>query len=522
MPIFKKKTHTKHLALLRTWMLPAIVIITLTCFVVISAKIYLRNEAHYRLAKSEQVAQEIGRVISSEIWQRVTVLKILGKDYDFFAPGNDEYSTVATNVVNEYPDFFAINLINKSGEIFKVYPFEKNKAALGRNLLDRSLVKEYLIEARNSGEARMTPLLMTFQRVLAFTLYVPLYDHKHDFKGWLNGVVDFNSWIKNYVHTGNLDQAYIHIHWIRPESLELVEGSSDVPELFTYEYQILNQKLVIEVGFHPTTIDHDRERNYTMMISVGVILLLLITVFVVELTLSRERARKVNSYLALKNSLLSSLTHDISGPLMVLAINFERAKSSTGLTDSQKERIEFSLKTMEDMLKNARYLHAQELGVMDIKNEPVGIKSALADAFKLVTEQIQKKRLKFDIPEIPKDIFVQADPATLSNNILLNALTNAIKFSPMDGLVKVIFILTPEHVELVFEDQGRGFSERQIKAYRNISNLNVEEGSSGERGTGLGLLQIRTLLNFYGGSLRLENARDQGARAVLIFKRMKP
>ena len=398
-------------------------------------RLFLNNEKLCRSDRSEDIAEVIAKTINSEIRQRVTVLKVIARDQHYF--DSERYGALTEMLEQEYADFFAINLISPEGVITKVFPTEPNRLALGRNLLkERPELSPYLLAARSEKTAKMSHLVMTFQKVPAYVLYIPRYDVSGNFTGWLNGVVDFQNWLKRYFKDNQLENQHIRIRWENPDSLVVEEGPGGAAQTFSYSYNILNQKITVDVGFLNSPMDVERDRYFTLLMAVGLILLLVISIFLVELTFSRERARVVNSYLALKSSLLSSLTHDISSPLMVLAINFERAKVGADLTAQQKERIEHSLKTMEDMLKNARYLHAQELGLMQIKPMPVPLARAVRDSHSLVVEQAAKKNIKIEISDIPEDILVQADPSTLANNIILNAFTNEVKFSPMDGTIK--------------------------------------------------------------------------------------
>ena len=508
---------------MRIWVMPLFVVGILTLFVVISMRLFLNNEKLYRSARSERIAESIADTINNEIRQRVTVMQVISMDQHYFDP--ERYGRISAMLKKEYADFYAINLVSPEGVIVKVFPEAPNQAALNHNLLkERPELRSYLLDSRKEKTAKMSHLVMTYQKVPAYILYIPRYDSAGNFTGWLDGVVDFQNWVKRYFEDNNLQNTHIRIRWDNPESQVTEAGPSGADEIFSYEYQIINQKIFVDVGFANSPLDIERDRYFTLLLAVGLILLLLISIFLIELTYSRERARVVNSYLSLKSSLLSSLTHDISSPLMILAINFERAKAGANLTAQQKERIEHSLKTMEDMLKNASFLHAQELGLMQIKPMPVQLARAVKESLALVTEQAAKKNIKIELVQLPEDVQVMAEASTLANNIILNAFTNAIKFSPIDGNVKVYAKVEPNEVELIFEDQGPGFSERQIRSYRQKPEAvqASAEASGGERGTGLGLLQIRSLLSFYGGRLRLQNNDMSGARVVLIFRRANP
>lgn len=366
-------------------------------------------ESRFAEHKSFQIAQRIASTLEDEFRERAAIFQILGTQERLFS--EKSYSHLADHILNEYHDIYAVNWIDPSGVMKRVYPEKQNEKALGKNLLIREDVKRYLIEARDTRSPRMTHQLMTYQGVKAFTLYVPLYTSDHRFIGWLNAVVYFEKWLTEYLKKQGLAHTQIKIQWDRPGS-DLIEiGSAPVGQQFQFDEQVLNQKFRITVGFHEDAIDQTRHDEDHRILWTGAMLLLISIVLTFLLNRSRNRIRIANENLAMKNNLLSALTHDISSPLaaidMLLSPLIE--KPQTELSSSQRQMLSRLLAKMGDMLRSVKLLHAQDLGTFKLALRPVPLLNAALDAISSVGMSAEKKSIRFDTEQISPDHQVSAD-----------------------------------------------------------------------------------------------------------------
>lgn len=95
---------------------------------------------------------------------------------------------------------------------------------------------------------------------------------------------------------------------------------------------------------------------------------------------------------------------------------------------------------------------------------------------------------------------------------LQNLVSNAVNFSPVDGVVKVGLTVREGHVELSVEDEGPGVPADRLAV---VFERFFSDGHEG--GAGLGLPIVRTIMEHLGGAVRLENRPGGGARATLEF-----
>jgi signal transduction histidine kinase len=121
-----------------------------------------------------------------------------------------------------------------------------------------------------------------------------------------------------------------------------------------------------------------------------------------------------------------------------------------------------------------------------------------------------KARLRFSID--PNPLNLRSDPAGL-RQVLLNVLMNAIDATPADGAVVLTARRDVSRQSLVIQvdDSGKGLGERSPE------ELFEPFVSSKVRGTGLGLAISKRIVENLGGSLRLENLPQGGARCSILI-----
>lgn len=501
---------------IRHWFLPVFTLLCVTAFAVTSAVLYSNNLALQQKNKSQQIAEGISNQLRSEILNRISILRILAQQ-NVVRVTDSSYRSVASAIMDEYPDFYAINFIDISGVIKKVHPEEKNKAALGKNLLMRDELKNYLLESRLDLKPRMSHRVMTYQKVYAFTLYIPLYDEQKNFIGWLNAVVDIDKWIQDYLVSRSGQNTLVKVNWQGAQTPGVSYGPSDVSEIYNYTYSIMNQTLVVEVGFSPNPVDLASSNLFKVILIFGSCMLLLVGYLIVRINFANIKIKKNYANLSMKNTLLSSLSHDISTPLMVLRLSLKNFIKSEPSDRAQIERTSYALATIEKMLRSARMMHSEGLGLSQIKTENVNLKMAVTESIKLLIEVSEEKKISFDTSAVGENLFVKADSNTLINNVLLNVFSNSVKVCKVGTGVKIFSVSEPSKIQLVIENENKA-SEALIRMYEKLTKPQSEPEGLGEQGTGLGLLQIRTFMNVYGGHVEYALTSDEKAQLIFNFK----
>jgi two-component system cell cycle sensor histidine kinase PleC len=117
------------------------------------------------------------------------------------------------------------------------------------------------------------------------------------------------------------------------------------------------------------------------------------------------------------------------------------------------------------------------------------------------------------MPQLPE---IEADFRALKQ-ILLNLLTNAIKFTPHSGTVTISAAMTDANVHITVADTGIGIAardmERLAKPFEQIEN----KFSKTKEGTGLGLALTKSLIEMHNGRLEIDSTEGQGTTVNVIL-----
>jgi signal transduction histidine kinase len=103
--------------------------------------------------------------------------------------------------------------------------------------------------------------------------------------------------------------------------------------------------------------------------------------------------------------------------------------------------------------------------------------------------------------------------------IIRNLLSNAVKFSFPSGKIEIDAKLTHTHHEVLFsvKDFGKGMSKDQLQAFSK-SNMKVEFGTTGEKGSGIGLMICKEFINAARGKMWFASEKGQGTTAYFTFR----
>jgi PAS domain S-box-containing protein len=230
----------------------------------------------------------------------------------------------------------------------------------------------------------------------------------------------------------------------------------------------------------------------------------------IELQGSKSVAEKAN---LAKSDFLSSMSHELRSPLNAI-LGFAQLMESDAepVTASQKSSIDEILRAgwyLLALINEILDLAQIESGKMSLSLEPTSLADVLAECQAIIEPQAQIRgiRMTFPASEVPR--FVVADHTRLKQ-VLINLLTNAIKYNRADGSVVVDCQGSDaERVRINVRDTGAGLTaERQAQLFQPFNRLGQERGA--EAGTGIGLVMSRRLIELMGGALGVESTVGVG------------
>jgi PAS domain S-box-containing protein len=226
-----------------------------------------------------------------------------------------------------------------------------------------------------------------------------------------------------------------------------------------------------------------------------------------------------------KTEFLTTISHELRTPLNAIGGYADLLALGIGgtLSENQKEYVDrirrsqqHLLAIITDLLDYGR-IEAGEV-VHDV--EPLQLAAVIDAVERMVEPQFVARKVTLDRQPCSPDIVAHADRANVEQ-ILLNLLSNAAKFTAAGGRVTLSCEAADDHVVLVVRDTGVGIPADKLEA---IFEPFVQLGrslSSGHVGTGLGLSISRNLARTMGGDLTVESTPGEGAVFRLALPRAK-
>ncbi|HEX6393302.1 MAG TPA: response regulator [Acidimicrobiales bacterium] len=238
----------------------------------------------------------------------------------------------------------------------------------------------------------------------------------------------------------------------------------------------------------------------------------------------QETNRKLEAANAAKSEFLSRVSHELRTPLTSI-LGFGELLSMSDLPLEQEESVELILTAgrhllalLDDVLDIARI----DSGQMSLSVEPVSIDTVITDAFELARPLAASRGITINRDhESKKRGYVNADYQRL-RQVLLNLLSNGIKYNRRAGMVTITVEDRPDDfVRVSITDTGAGISAEDLsRLFVPFERLAAIKTSV--EGTGLGLVLSRNLTEGMGGRLGVSSTPDVGSTFWVELPSVEP
>jgi CheY-like chemotaxis protein len=173
-----------------------------------------------------------------------------------------------------------------------------------------------------------------------------------------------------------------------------------------------------------------------------------------------------------------------------------------------------------DLINDILDLAKLESGNGELNLAPASIRTVCETAVQMVQPMAQRRRqtVKVELPE--PGLLVRGDARRLQQ-VLINLLGNAVKFTPEGGLLGLRVAASDAEVRVSVWDEGIGISaEEQPRLFQPF--VQVDNRLSREySGTGLGLSLVRQLVTMHGGRVAVESALGRGSTFTVTLPRLQ-
>ncbi len=225
-----------------------------------------------------------------------------------------------------------------------------------------------------------------------------------------------------------------------------------------------------------------------------------------------------------KSEFLANMSHELRTPLNAI-IGFSdilRHEMFGGIENDRYREyirdIHVSGIHLLDLINDILDLSKAEAGKIELLEERVDLGEAIESSIKMVRQRADDNNVTLSA-HLPADLpKLLADERRLKQ-ILLNLLTNAVKFTPSGGEVRLKVEIGSDDLVLLIEDEGIGIAPQDLELvmqpFCQIDSALARE----QEGTGLGLPLTKRLVELHGAEFALESTLGSGSRAVIRFPR---
>lgn len=216
-----------------------------------------------------------------------------------------------------------------------------------------------------------------------------------------------------------------------------------------------------------------------------------------DITALKKYENQLKELNATKDKLFSILAHDLRGPFNAL-LGFSDLLIEN-LNNYDIEKIEFQLRQINKIAGNTFGLledlliwSRSQSKKLTFDTRKVVLADACNEIIRNLKENAEAKKIQITFSD-PQHIKLKAE-LNMLKVILRNLISNAIKFTGNNGIIKISAVAENHFATIVISDNGIGIEQSNIKRIWDLTRQYTRLGTANERGTGLGLTIARNLL----------------------------
>lgn len=328
----------------------------------------------------------------------------------------------------------------------------------------------------------------------------------------------YYTFYKLHKQTGDSDSALFYLekyHGIKDsivtneEILKLGEMESLVKiERSEKEKQILMKDLE----------NQTKLRNY--LIIIVVLFILIVIMLAIRYYEKKRLSSKLNEMNLVKDKFFKIIAHDLREPFAALfgAASLLRDNYDE-LTEEEKKQtinmISESIRREFDLLQNLLMWAKAQRQQIKFNPEKLALRQIINENVELIKTNLANKNISLHV-ECADDLTINADEQML-NTIIRNLIFNALKFTNEGGEILIAAERKEDKVKIEIRDNGVGMGKETIRNLFDLDKKNVGKGTSGETGSGIGLILTKEFVEAHKGTIQAESETGKGSTFIITL-----
>lgn len=220
----------------------------------------------------------------------------------------------------------------------------------------------------------------------------------------------------------------------------------------------------------------------------------------------------------LRANLLRAISHDLRTPLAGI---MGTSEMMMGMTDPSDERYAMAKGIYKDadwltsLVENILRLTRLQNGDVRITKQPEPAEEVVSVAVRAVEKRAPGREIAVSVPE---EVLMVPMDAKLIDQVLINILDNAMKFTPPGKEIRVIVDTDAKKENAIFTvaDRGKGIAPEDLPNIFRMFYTTHGKCADSQRGIGIGLSICESIVKAHGGTIRAQNRRD-GPGSIITF-----
>lgn len=239
-------------------------------------------------------------------------------------------------------------------------------------------------------------------------------------------------------------------------------------------------------------------------------------------TLNLMMARLERSFVSLRR-FTADASHELKTPLTVLRAGVERAITTPGLPPETLPVLEETLQEvnrMTELVDALLTLARADEGRAPLHREPVDLREIVAESQETGELLAEEARVAIVVTMTERPVVLEVDRSRI-RQLLLNLLTNAVKYTPAGGRVEIRLSDEPARVVLAVADSGIGIAPGDLPhIFDRFYRADTARTRTGERpGAGLGLAICKWIAEAHGGEISVQSRPGRGTTFTVTLPR---
>ena len=534
----KRKMKRKYIRL-KTTLVFIFIFLAVWCVIWIINQSQERREKLKATYTAESTVSRVESQLSKYLAESDLMKRIVEKEYDI---DNEQFDKLA-ELMQEDEDVIEARELAEDGVVSRIYPMEGNEAAMGLDTLQNPARKKEARLARLSGEYTIAGPYELVQGGTGALLFDPAYitdqNGEEKFWGFSILVMNWDNFIQE-VELEKLEEAgYDYQIWKKDlytgEKIVIDESeNSNLNNSLEVACSVPNDTWYFEIVPENGWITVS-QKVFGVIISIALAVMASVGYWQYkmrrykdilheeELEKAAIEARMANEA---KTRFLFYMSHDIRTPMNaiigfadLLEKHLDDKKRVIDYISKIKHSSSFLLSLINYVLEMARI----ESGKATLKTETGDLKNLVNTLNDVFEPSIEEKKLQYTCNLKVENPYVHCDKTKL-REILLNVISNSIKYTPEGGSVTVDITEEGHDAEkkvsfyrFTIEDTGIGMSKEYLPhIFEEFSRENTSTESK-VIGTGLGLPIVKSLVDLMGGTIEVSSEVTVGTKTIIIL-----